>query len=386
MAMESFVAASAGLFLFYAWWQNRQRALLLWAINGLFVAIAIPCILVAVTNDARVLFAVSNVLLGGSAGLIWAAARVFTGRNAPAAIIALPAIFSPALAIVAGAAGYPAAAVGLPLFVGPVFLVLAARTFVLSRHEMLAARWPMVGLLGLHAALLVAGGISFVTGLSEPSLLGPIGTVFGLIHFESIVFAVGSAVFFLAMHKERSEAANKLAAQTDGLTGIANRQGFMAQAERLLKRSRASGQDFSVVMFDLDHFKAVNDTYGHSTGDEVIRGFVRVVRDGMRPGDVFGRLGGEEFAVAIAGASVDTAFVRADRIRMDFAKATFDFGGDPLTKTVSAGVASGTALALGDLLAEADAALYRAKAAGRNRVARAATGAVDADRRVLRIA
>jgi diguanylate cyclase (GGDEF)-like protein len=190
------------------------------------------------------------------------------------------------------------------------------------------------------------------------------------------------------MNKERSELASRAAAHTDGLTGVANRQGFMAEAERLLKRCRAGGQDFTVVMFDLDRFKAINDTHGHSAGDEVIRRFVRVARDGMRPGDVFGRLGGEEFAAAIAGAGIDTVFARADRIRMDFARAAFDFGGDPLTTTVSGGVASSMVQPLADLLAEADEALYRAKAAGRNRVARAPAGdaEAEADRRVLRIA
>jgi diguanylate cyclase (GGDEF)-like protein len=279
-----------------------------------------------------------------------------------------------------------ALAIGAQLFIVSAYMFSAAATLLPERGERLAARWPIVGLLALHGGLLGAGGIGLVAGTYDTNALPPITSLFGLVHFESFVFALGTAVFFLAMNKERSELVNKVAAHTDGLTGVANRQGFMAEAERLLNRCRAGGQEFSVVMFDLDHFKAVNDTFGHSAGDEVIRRFVRIARDAMRPGDVFGRLGGEEFAVAIPGADIDTGFVRADRIRMDFAKVTFDFGDQVLMATVSGGVASDGELSLAALLANADAALYRAKAAGRNRIARAAVSGTETDRKLLRIA
>jgi diguanylate cyclase (GGDEF)-like protein len=385
MAMESFVALCAALFLIYAWWQNRQRALLMWACNGLLVAAGILCILFAVANDAPILFAVANLLLGLSGGLIWAAARIFSGKTAPIAIIAIPAILSPAVGIVAAVAGHHSAAAGLPLLIGPVFLILAARTFVLDRQEALAARWPMVGLLTLHAALLIAGGLSFVTGFSAPSVLGPLGTVFGLIHFESIVFSIGSAVFFLAMNKERTELTSRRAAHTDGLTGIANRRSFMEGAERVFNRCRRDGGPMALVMFDLDRFKGINDAYGHGTGDQVIQHFARVARDALRPTDLFGRIGGEEFAMALPGADIDAAFARADRIRIEFSRATFAAGEEVVTATVSAGVATaGERDTLTMLLAEADGALYRAKAEGRNRVTKAASSGKD--RSVLRVA
>jgi diguanylate cyclase (GGDEF)-like protein len=386
MVMESFVALCAGIVLVYSGWRSRNRTLLLWGSNGFLAAAGIAGFLLAARTNTPLLFPVANFLLAIGGGCVWAAARIFAGKKAPIPIVVAGAFAGLAMDAIPAIRELTGIAAGVPLMIGAAYLLSAGATLLADQSERLVARWPVVGLLALHGGLLGAAGVGFVTGISEVDLLAPIGSLFGLIHFESIVFALGTAVFFLEMNKERSELANKVAAHTDGLTGIANRQGFMAAAERLLKRCRTGGQGFCVVMFDLDHFKAINDTFGHSAGDDVIRRFVRIARDAMRPGDVFGRLGGEEFAAAIPGADIDTGFVRADRIRLDFAKATFDFGDQVLMATVSGGVASDAALPLLTLLVEADAALYRAKASGRNRVARAAVSGTEKDRKLLRIA
>jgi diguanylate cyclase (GGDEF)-like protein len=125
-------------------------------------------------------------------------------------------------------------------------------------------------------------------------------------------------------------------------------------------------------MFDLDRFKAINDTHGHAVGDVVIRRFCAAVAAMLRPSDVFGRLGGEEFAVVLPGSSIEAAFVRAQRIGVAFADDCRFIEGRPVSATASGGVSvSGSAgLALSALLRDADAALYRAKAEGRNRIAR----------------
>lgn len=386
MIMESFVALCAGGFLVLSGWHGRNRSLLLWGINALFAGVGIAGYLVAARLEAPLLYAVANFAMGMAAGCLWAGARVFSGKKAPPVLAVAGAFVGLAFMAIPGVVEARHLAAAVPLLIVAAYVLAAGVTLLVDREEQLAARWPVVGLLALHGGLFGAGGLGFAFGLYPVEDLVPVGSLFGLVHFESIVFTLGTAVFFLAMNKERSELANKVAAQTDGLTGIANRQGFMAEAERLLRRCRAGGQEFSVVMFDLDHFKAINDAFGHSAGDEAIRRFVRIVRDAMRPGDVFGRLGGEEFAAAIPGADIDTAFVRADRIRMDFAKVTFDFGDQVVTATVSGGVASGTDQPLPALLAEADAALYRAKAEGRNRIVRATPNAVAKDRKLLRIA
>ena len=386
MAMESFVALCAGIVLFFSGYQSRNRALLLWGSSSVLAAAGIAGFLLAARVGAPILYAPASFAIAIAAGCVWAAARVFAGKKAPAIIVLAGAFVGLAFGGIPAIRESFGMAAGVPLIIVAAYLLGAGVTLLADQGERLAARWPVIGLLALHGGLLGAAGVGLAAGVSPLDELAPVGSPFGLIHFESIIFALGTAVFFLAMNKERSELANKVAAHTDGLTGIANRQAFMADAERLLERCRRGGVPLTVAMFDLDRFKAINDTYGHRAGDEVIRRFVRVARDAMRPGDVFGRLGGEEFAVAIPGADVDTGFVRADRIRMDFAKVVFDFDGQTATATVSGGVASNAALPLAALLAEADDALYRAKAAGRNRVAKAFAGEVDQRKTVLKIA
>jgi diguanylate cyclase (GGDEF)-like protein len=128
----------------------------------------------------------------------------------------------------------------------------------------------------------------------------------------------------------------------------------------------------TVMMFDLDRFKRINDTHGHATGDAVIRTFCTTVAAALRPNDIFGRLGGEEFAVVLPGSSIEAAHVRAERIRCAFAANGRFIGVRRVDATVSCGLSVSIKgdQTLTDLLEEADWALYDAKASGRNRVKR----------------
>ena len=140
-------------------------------------------------------------------------------------------------------------------------------------------------------------------------------------------------------------------------------------------------------MFDLDHFKAVNDTCGHQVGDRVLRAFADTVRGALRPNDLFGRYGGEEFTVVLPGATIETAYVIAERVRHVFADSHRSLDGQPLDATVSAGVASASPImTLEAVIEAADRAMYAAKAAGRNCVKRAVDERLDGGGKVIRIA
>ncbi len=321
-----------------------------------------------------------------AAGLGWAAIRIFTHRKAPVFLVVLGAMASLAVGVLVEVAGLPRiVSVAAPLFVGCAYYAAGGLTLWRDGSERLAARVPMIALLLVHAAVLGLEAGGYLAGMQTGSELIPIVNLFGVIHFEAIVFTIGTSAFFLALARERKELLSRRAAYTDGLTGIANRQSFMEGAERMLTRARRGKETLSVVMFDLDHFKAINDGHGHSTGDQVIRAFVRVVRDAMRPTDLFGRIGGEEFAMVLPGADEDIAFARADRIRIEFCRSTFaTVNEEVLSATVSAGVSASDGSTIAALLAEADDALYRAKAAGRNRVMKA--GAGNKGKPVLRVA
>lgn len=171
--------------------------------------------------------------------------------------------------------------------------------------------------------------------------------------------------------RKKVEQALEQLAQTDFLTNLANRRHFLALAEQELSRTARYGGPLSVLMIDLDHFKNINDTYGHKTGDVVLQRMAEVTRDTLRDVDVVGRLGGEEFAVVLPQTDRERALEVAERLRQTIADAVVPLEqGLPLRFTVSIGVTTlaGTSTNIDTLLSQADEALYQAKNAGRNRV------------------
>lgn len=158
-------------------------------------------------------------------------------------------------------------------------------------------------------------------------------------------------------------------ATTDPLTGIYNRRGLFGLAEQQLKLARRSGEPFSILMFDLDHFKRVNDTYGHAEGDRVLCDVAAAMRDVVRESDLFGRIGGEEFLVALPNTDLGTAADIAERIRGRIAERV-RAGEARESITASGGIACLNEVykSMEKLESAADAALYRAKRNGRNRV------------------
>jgi diguanylate cyclase (GGDEF)-like protein len=153
-------------------------------------------------------------------------------------------------------------------------------------------------------------------------------------------------------------------ALTDGLTGVANRRAFDAAFERELAVAARAGAPVAVLIIDLDHFKQLNDTYGHQAGDDVLRGVGAALRSCVRPGDVAARYGGEEFALVLPGATVDQAVAVARRLRTVLREVEAP---RPITASLGIACQHGAGLSAAELLATADTALYAAKAGGRDR-------------------
>jgi diguanylate cyclase (GGDEF)-like protein len=161
------------------------------------------------------------------------------------------------------------------------------------------------------------------------------------------------------------------AAHTDALTRIYNKGYLLEALDAEFKRAKALHTDFSVLFFDLDHFKKVNDTYGHDAGDYVLREFAQVIRTNyLRPKDIFARYGGEEFCVLLSNTGAKAAAVLAEKMRAAIEAHAFMYEGKRLPITTSMGVAELTATieSAQTLLKAADKALYAAKTGGRNRV------------------
>ncbi len=160
-------------------------------------------------------------------------------------------------------------------------------------------------------------------------------------------------------------------AEHDSLTSLFNRRKFMEHLEREFQLSKRYSHSISLLMMDLDHFKRVNDTYGHDAGDLVLKLFAELCEKSIRDVDIAGRLGGEEFAVLMPATEKENAVIVAERIRNEIAHRDFEYGGKSFNVTISIGVASIPPERLNcsaELLKIADTFLYRAKETGRNKV------------------
>jgi diguanylate cyclase (GGDEF)-like protein len=159
-------------------------------------------------------------------------------------------------------------------------------------------------------------------------------------------------------------------ALTDALTGLPNRRAIEAWADRQLHAAVRHHFSFWVVLIDLDHFKRVNDTYGHDAGDTVLKAVAEILKAQTRSSDVSGRIGGEEFLHVVTHAEEEHMPMIVERTRAKLTTRTFSFDGSVMTVTASFGVAGfrgTTAPAFAELISRADRALYRAKQNGRNR-------------------
>jgi two-component system cell cycle response regulator len=187
---------------------------------------------------------------------------------------------------------------------------------------------------------------------------------------EEVVLAVGRALEKKRMRETNARLLRELEAlsRTDPLTGLMNRRVLDEDLGRELALARRYGHPVSVAMMDLDHFKRVNDTYGHQGGDHVLRAFAKLALAAFRDTDTIYRFGGEEFAAILPHSSLQDALAVARRVVAATASNPVAADGNVIAVTVSIGVASSDEVVTNarDLLAQADAALYQAKRAGRN--------------------
>ena len=370
-AVTLFITVIGGLLLLFAFLQNRNTpALALWGI-GYLVGAAGAALLSGQAAAVPNVWAVgaANALLCTAYGFMWCGARSFEGRRVSLIGLAI----GPALWIVAfqfdSFAQSLQERVSLVAAISASYALLAARELWYARDRDLISRWPTLVLVIGHAGFLLAR-IPYAQDLAASVSSGHAhGAVATVMAFEALFVAFCLPFLRVAMSKERAELEQRLAAETDPLTGVPNRRAFFDRGNPLLEHFIAERQPAALLLFDLDRFKDINDTAGHQAGDRVLQAFCDLVGTSVRPGDLFGRLGGEEFAYLMANVSVTQALQAAERLRLQFA--ALQFADLAITPTVSVGVAMASEAGrnLSALLALADRALYRAKADGRNRVA-----------------
>lgn len=366
--IASCVTSLLGVFLLFAYLQDRIVALAWWGgaylIGGFSGAIwrlgeAVSPPLPASTPD---------VLLFIAVGMIWSAARLFHGRAIVWGGMFLGAgVWLCACASPAFAGSGPARVIVSSLIVA-IYTFMTAIELWRERRKSLLRRWPAIFVPMLHGAIFLFPMALASLSLDLESNSRVVTGWAAVFAVEVVLYVVGAAFIVLVLAKDRAVGAYKVAATTDPLTTLLNRRGFFEAAGAMMTANQSGMQPVSVLAFDLDHFKSINDTYGHSGGDATLQMFAAVARKTMRGGDVIGRLGGEEFVAILAGTLAEAA-IAAERVRAAFAAATVDLDGAQIAATVSIGVACGSPKAsVESLIARADSALYRAKANGRNRV------------------
>jgi diguanylate cyclase (GGDEF)-like protein len=373
-----FVTAILGVLLIFACRREQgTNALASWGVGYLLCAIGLGLLSArgAIPSAFSIEAANAINLLGYS--FMLAGARSFGGREMPlAAYLLAPLVWLIAMRL-------PPFQADINLRVILVsgcqitFTALVAYEFWRGRAEPLLSRWPAIILLLTHAAILLARVPIVIARPLDSDMDFLRSAPFAVMIFGSVLYTISFAFLLLSLIKERGEFRHKTAALVDPLTGLANRRAFLHEAEAVAQRRAKAREPLSVLLADLDRFKAVNDAFGHAIGDRVLQVFADTIQRTLRAHDVSGRLGGEEFAFTLPGASAQDAAQVAERIRLRFADAALTIGEHAVASTVSIGVASTSApmANVADLLAVADRALYRAKAEGRDRVV-----VIDCDR------
>jgi diguanylate cyclase (GGDEF)-like protein len=365
-----YVEALLGLLLLFAWAQNTQiHAVAWWGCAHLMRSGSIALFGMYGSVSDLISIDLANAILFLSFGVTWTGARVFDYRAPLPVYLLLGPLLWFCVSHIPAFTENLDLRVLLSCGIIATYTWLTAYEFWRGRSEPLVSRWPAIFLLFAHGSLfLLRAPVGKLPWLPT----GPVAESVWLIvmTFEALLFTISIAFILLAMAKERAEYRLRTAAMVDSLTGIANRRAFLQDGAELTKRHAANPCPTAVLLIDLDHFKSINDRFGHAVGDRVLQIFARTAQENIKLPDLIGRLGGEEFAVVFHDVGQERAAARAELIRTAFAEAAEEVDGYPVAATLSIGMvfSRSTVLDLPELLTQADEALYDAKERGRNRV------------------
>lgn len=300
-----YVEAILGLLLLFAWVQNTAiRAVAWWGFAHLVRAASV--VLFGMYGSAPDLITIdlANALLFTAYAVTWTGARVFDGRPAEPVYLVTGAVLwllvcrLPILADATDARSLIASGIITS------YTWLTAYEFWRGRGEPLVSRWPAIFMLFAHGSLyLLRTPLGAMLPWSQDGDKMFQSVWLTVLSFEALLFTISIAFILLAMAKERTEFRHRTAALVDPLTGISNRRAFLQDGESQLRRQATDPRPIAVMLLDLDNFKSINDRFGHAIGDRVLQLFANVAGNCVRRADLFGRLGGEEFAAMLVDAT-----------------------------------------------------------------------------------
>ena len=369
--VSGIVAFTTGILLAISWLQNQsERSLYFWAMGNI-VGSAAPILFVLRDKIPDLLSVhLANIAMIMSLALAWAGVRVFQGRSTPWKALAAGPLASIVLNLVPAIEGSMAGRTVVGSTIISIYVFAAIYEHWLGRHERLISRWPTIiasTIFGVTYAARVP--VAFFHRIEDERdfFNGPVvaGTI-----WIALIFILAISFLRLALVRERAEAVIRKVASTDQLTRAASRQAFFDAGTSSLEKCAAQNRQCTILLFDLDHFKSINDRWGHAAGDQVLKEFTARTAAALGSRTLFGRLGGEEFAAILPHIESKDAFFLAENARDAIASKPFILEDGKIEITVSIGIAFAhrSGYELERLLRHADKALYCAKNNGRNRI------------------
>jgi diguanylate cyclase (GGDEF)-like protein len=359
-------AACLAVTLMGSWLVRRSETVLLTATVGLVLVVSGIFVYSAYVNTPEKWLGVANfVLFHAGFATIWGAGKQFLTGRVSLLAIAIRALAAMVFSVVPMLSGYDGLAFIADNLAIALLLFATARQYWLARAE---APAPLLGIAVLYTLTAISFFLCAAVLISDGKLVlgkAPSNWAEDLSLAVCIAGMTGIGALSLALHQWRLAARHRLDAITDPLTGLLNRRALFDQYG-----TRPMGTTTAVIVFDIDHFKSVNDRFGHAVGDRVLNVFAGELSAHCRTGDTAARLGGEEFVLVLREIMPGRAELTAERIRRAFEAREIHIDDEVLTCTVSVGVAPGRSKSLDfdTMLSAADKALYVAKRAGRNRV------------------
>ena len=355
-----------------SWYINRRMPCAkYWAISHLLLSIG--TVLQSIQGQASPYFsiALANVLIASGFYWAWMGVRIFQHRDR--FVFLTYFLLVTVLVIAHGVLGLEregliARTILMSSIVSVLSLLVAMELLKDKKSLSFSSRFAasVFGILGIMFALRLLGA-GF---LPEQGDLMSGGGHTAFTYLVAIVFNILIAFSYVLMLSERLNTQLQNMADTDVLTGLLSRRAFIDRMKRILSRAQRNNTSLSFLVLDIDNFKNINDTYGHFAGDELLKKYADVMKGCFRSEDIIGRLGGEEFAIAISNIDNAVAAKVAERLRSEIENVSILCNEESVSTTISIGIADLHQDVSGyeTLFREADAALYRAKNSGRNRI------------------